>query len=517
MAALADLLVQGVLGTYTHFEATVVFGLHGGKAINVFTLLVAEDREGQAPQAPSYLGGRIKIQSLQDWMFGVQRYALPISDLVPAIAVMTATEKWQGSGEALSVGKVHPLAPQFVAPDSTTTVPWNRVLKNNYWSGSHVFEWANRDKLALQPLFEDTARLQELSEAVNKVVPMVLAGLSDRLGNLAVQLPAMAVMTEFTRLRPNGLLVDVAWHPKIPPRELRAICSLVFDDTVTGYTSAPVLAGTTTLPLPGGAGMHEGYLWDEANQIVLAGTGSTGIINAVTFGMALVDQEPRTFSVPQDDGSSKPYRIGLVNSGPSSVVGNPDDDDNGGYTLRRIYKDQADRLRAGRVFVPYKPQPGQAEAEHQKALSDLRVLINTHGKTGVWLWDPYLSAGDLLETLFHCHHSGSNLRALADKESIGPLEPQRAILNGIHGNSRGLRLEYRIRHGSRGFKFHDRFLIFPRDRGGALAWSLGTSVNSIGEKHHILQQVDNGELIKNDFVELWDQLDAPEFLVWKKP
>jgi hypothetical protein len=60
-------------------------------------------------------------------------------------------------------------------------------------------------------------------------------------------------------------------------------------------------------------------------------------------------------------------------------------------------------------------------------------------------------------------------------------------------------------------------LIFPRAEENALAWSLGHSVNAIGTEHHILQRVDNGELIRYAFQELWEQLDQPDHLIWRKP
>ena len=63
--------------------------------------------------------------------------------------------------------------------------------------------------------------------------------------------------------------------------------------------------------------------------------------------------------------------------------------------------------------------------------------------------------------------------------------------------------------------FHDRFLIFPATDRGALAWSLGTSVNRVGKQHHILQQVGDGQRISDAFLDLWNALDQPENRVWK--
>ncbi|MGA2842883.1 MAG: hypothetical protein ABSG18_22525 [Steroidobacteraceae bacterium] len=87
MAELAPLLAHGILSTYTHFEATEVFATLDGQkqAINVFTILVAEDRQGQQSQQAKYLTDRIQFKSLPGWTFGVQRYTRPISELPPAI------------------------------------------------------------------------------------------------------------------------------------------------------------------------------------------------------------------------------------------------------------------------------------------------------------------------------------------------------------------------------------------------------------------------------------------------
>jgi hypothetical protein len=546
MPTLAASLVPGVVGTYTHFEATEVFVTIGQdkQPRNIFTLIVAEDRDGQQPEPLKILNPeRIKLKSLPDWTFGVARYTRPIGELSPALAAMTGSKMLATSGKHLLVGEVRDLPEQFVPPDFGSPVPWNKVLKNNFWNGSYVFEWSDAEKRALQPLFDESLRVQELSSEVSKYVPMALAALSDRLGNLAVQLPVTAIMSQFGKLRATGAFtVDVAWRPGVPPRDLRASVELEFDGTVSGYASAPVVLPQTVLPVQPGFGLYRGAIWDDLNQALLAVSGPGAFINAIGFNMHTISSEPRTFSITETDGSTKAHRVG-VQFANTSVIGDPRTDDNGGHTRKRMYQDQLERLTAERVFVQYKPQPGADE--HEKALGDLRMLIRQHGKDGVWLWDPYLTARDILETLFHCPYANTDLRGLTGalvppsetnpggllssikrwfarwlRKSRGKrdfVETQRATLEAVDSNWLGLRLEYRVRRGPVGFGFHDRFLIFPRADDAALVWSLGTSVNGMGKEHHILQRVDNGELVKHAFEELWDQLDQPKHLVWRMP
>jgi hypothetical protein len=213
-----------------------------------------------------------------------------------------------------------------------------------------------------------------------------------------------------------------------------------------------------------------------------------------------------------------------------------------------MYNNEVSRLVAERRFVQYGFKQGQGQDERRRALEDLRFLINQYGGGGAWLWDPFLSANDILETLFHCRHSNADLRALTMgregpkgnyhgltkcilrclrmltiRSGHHPVQgqnfaaQQRAALENAQCNLRGLRLEYRMKSGQAGWGFHDRFLIFPRGDFRALAWSLGTSVNSLGTQHHILQQVDDGQPVADASVELWEQLNQPEHLIWKKP
>lgn len=529
MASFPALLERGVIGSYTHFEATEVFARRDGQdqPINVFTILVAEDRQGEVIPAPCFLTPKpFRLRrALPDWMFGVIRYVRPIADLTGALATMAETAQLSTSGNALRVGTLHEVAPQFVPPDSMVPVPWNRVLKNNFWNGSHVFEWSDLEKKALRPLFDHPPLLQELSERVSECVPITLAALSDRLGNVAVQLPVRAMLSRHQGMRATGAFnIEIAWAPNVAPRPLRGSCELEFDGIVSGYASVPLEAPNTTLSVPRGFGTHRIAIWDDSHQALLAATGPSAFINSVVFGMHAVGGEPRTFSIKEADGSVKRYRVGVSHKN-KNVVGDTTSDDTGGYTQKRMYKDQQDRLMASRVFVQYKPEAGREEAERQKALEDLRILVRRYGDEGAWLWDPYLSARDILETLFHCPHDRSDLRALTAAERPGTatggkqefVEQQRAELNATESNWRGLRLEYRVRYGSAGFSFHDRFLIFPRKDENALAWSLGTSVNSAGTAHHILQQADNGQFICDAFVALWEELVGPEHLIWKKP
>jgi hypothetical protein len=530
------LLTPGVLGHYTHFEATEVFAAvaKGGAPFNIFSIVVAEERAPDAARKPCLINhDRIKVKSLPDWNFGIKRYVSPIAELLPLLDALCEAKEWRGAGQALHAGDLISVPPQFVPPDFSTPVPWNRVLKNNFWNGSHVFEWADAEKMALKPLIDDPPRLQELSEAVRAYVPLGLASFSDRLGGIVVQLPVIVLIAKFAELQGSGdFTLTTTWSPQATPRPLRVSCATHFDDVIPAFRSVPATETETLLPMYDGQGLQRGTLWDEANGVLLAATGAMSFINSIVLNTYMLDPEPRVFVVPDRRGGDETVRIGLTPRPIQSTVGAPVKSPTGDWTQRRIYKEEADKLHAERRFVQYKPVQG--EDLRAKALADIRWLINRYGEDGVWLWDPYLSADDIINTLFHCRFFGAELRGLtAGDETPDHAAPaqagdtrtaserfsaaQNAKLTSIKSNFRGLNLEYRIRTGSAGWGFHDRFLIFPGAERAAQAWSLGTSVNSLGDRHHILQQVGDGQRIKDAFAELWDALDKPEHLIWKMP
>ena len=534
---ISRLLTPGILGHCTHFEATEVFAAKGkgGVPFNVFSIFVAEELASDAAEKPHLLNHerRIKVKSLPDWNFGINRYVSPIAELVPLLDTLCDAKEWRGSGRPLHAGELISAPPQFVPPDFGAPVPWNRVLKNNFWNGSHVFEWADAEKAALRPLFDDPRRLQELSEKVRAYAPLGLASFSDRLGSIVIQLPVTILIAEFAEMRGSGdFRLSMTWSPQATPRPLRASCAMHFDDVIAAFRSVPAEQTETQLPMNDGQGLHRGILWDDANGVLLAATGDMSFVNVIVTNLYMMDPEPRVFVVPEGQGGEKTVRIGLTPEPIRNTVGEPVKNPAGEWTQRRIYKEETDKLLADRRFVQYKPEQGVDL--RAKALADIRWLIDKHGEEGVWLWDPYLSAYDIINTLFHCRFFGAELRGLtAGDDPTGQAtqaQPgdarsaserfsaaQNARLTDLKSNFRGLDLEYRIRTGSAGWGFHDRFLIFPAAERASQAWSLGTSVNSLGDRHHILQQVGDGQRIRDAFAELWDALDQPEHLIWKTP
>ena len=552
---LKRLLKPGIVGFYRSFEVTEIFGFQqDGTATNFFSLIVAEP--GLPPEGevePKYLTQELIELKGGDSKFGVLQFRVSIQFIEDVLKHFVKTGEWQTGQKLLKVGKLAPVVPQFVHPDSNLPHPWNSVLKNNFFEGSYVLELFDTSKEAVRFLLQDSRLLTELSQKIRSVIPIDIDGLSDRLGNITIQLPVTIISTSVRGSPVGDQSIRLAWHGEATPRPLRVSCEIYSDSTVDAFDSKtvgvpPVKLEESTFKLRSPVGGARTHVWDDANQILLSASPvqtfllMVGISFHVT-GVGAPGEPKRVFSIPTKDAEHpRSVEVDLKRVEKPNFVGSLPERPREPWRSERIFKLSLRQLEDHKEFVQYGQFTGRGREE---ALADVHWLLERHGALGAWLWDPFLSAEDVLQTLFFNPHRYSDLRALSngmtcespdgdEDDDIGTPSPagaqavssvvdrsitwkreQSEILDTCCGNREGLKLEFRLRRKGAGWKFHDRFLIFPKEEGGALAWSLGTSVNSLGSSHHILQKVSNGELVQNAFLSLWDCLGKDDYKVWE--
>ncbi len=564
---LEKLLVPGVIGLYHSFEVTEIVGFQKDRPpTNFLSLLVAEPGEPPAtsPAETSPINPRSMALPGTKWKFGVWRGRIAPQHLIDALRQFGDTGEWRLGGSALRMGKLTAVPPQYVPADSNQPHPWNGVLKNNFFGGSHILELFDTEKNDVRFLHEKPKFLIQLASLVRPYVSLGIDGLSDRLGNILIQLPVTAVTTQIRGSPEGDLLLNAVWHSKVLARPLR-VCSEIYEDTTfDGFSSKPVGNELVRLPLHSQRGGAKYVIWDDVNEVILGAISQIAFMTAVSIGFEIAGEgfAPREFRVPEVSGGFKRVSVPLKNAARSSLIGKSYPNLREPWRSKRVFRDGLYKIQQRKEFVQY---GGPSTSGFDDALTDIHCLLANHGITGAWLWDPYLDAVDVLNTLFYCPHPGAELRALTsgkepacprrasespNSAAFAPVSPeicaatqnsqpddieiaitptesqgatslwksrQAVVINEAIGSCEGLKLEFRIREGGAGWSFHDRFLIFPTESGGALAWSLGTSINSLGKSHHILQKVADGELIKQAFLELWDKLAAPDYLVWKTP
>lgn len=511
------LIKHGVLGNFKKFEVIELFALQDGdeKSVNVFTLCVAHSEEKSFLDVGLINKDRIRLKSLKGWAFGIHRSFKEISEIESSLEVLIKEGVWCVNDNPIGVGDVSVIPKQFVPCDFLNEIAWNRVLKNNFWNGCYILELFDEKKDNLLPLLENPHCLPELSDAVAKTIPINIGSLADRLGNIVIQIPIDIMRSEFSVYN-DFYCCEIIWHPNEEPRKLTAQVEVVNDNTVLSFGSIDIMNEKMPICINPHIGTYRGTVWDNENELILAATDEGAIVEIINMNSHSINPEPRTFNILSVTGQNEEVRVKLVGSVHGSIIGGGKSYNIHEPTRKRIYKEEKAKLAEQRKFVQYNPRENGKSAENARALGDVRDLINIYGEEGVWLWDPFLSSKDLLETVFHNKYIGSEIRCLNSVKSA-IMSDYEKFLTELNSNFYSLKLEFRSSQGQHGWKFHDRFLIFPVSGAAANVWSLGTSISGLGKSHHILQQVDNGQLIYDAFLELWDSINFRENLIWKSP
>lgn len=509
----------GNIAFYESCEVTQVYLFDRKQHIyNVFILACFEEKPFTATKQQFLTAKPLQVSDTLS--LGVQRYWLSLAEAAATFQQLGQANEWNfGSNKSLKLGSLNGLPKQFVP--SSEGVRLNAALKNNFGSGAYVLEFFDERKPHVQPLFalDNVEVLNRVSEQLRAVLPLDLSVVRERLGNVLFQFP-IRLLVSTSRALPgwNGVQVSFRWHPKLaaaPACLLQVeaeLDQLYLGSTLEAYTGAAqqqVMLGNLD-------GLDSIRIWRTAPSLLLSQFKGT-YLRDIDIRPSLIRPEPREFHAGgqlqnvQVRSADPPARDKLP---PASYRQHID---------RVLYTTGRERLEQQLAFKQY------FKGQHAEALTDLRTLLNRYGGQGAWLWDPYLSAENLLATLFHCQYAGVALRA------IGSDNPGTKEINGHEGRvtadvvaayhatltrntlaPAGRQLEFRLQHGPHGWKFHDRFLIFPATATAPTrAYSLGTSVNSLGNSHHVLQEVSHPQRVADAFQSLWNTLTDQACLVWK--
>ncbi|EQD31295.1 conserved hypothetical protein, secreted, partial [mine drainage metagenome] len=183
------------------------------------------------------------------------------------------------------------------------------------------------------------------------------------------------------------------------------------DTALTGAAFSGPFTHSASLAVASHVDPVEVEIWDEETGILLAATVPTSTISQIPVNLRLVDPEPRVFTTHNTAGTPFTSRTPLVQVMPPIVVGTSRETSADRWRHRRSELEESRRLAETRDFVQYRPTAGHDD-ERERALNDIRFLITTHGESGIDLWDPYLSAEDLLQTLFWSTAIEAPLRAI---------------------------------------------------------------------------------------------------------
>lgn len=500
------ILAMPSIGNFKCIELFEVIGIKDSNPpFNIFSLAVAHETDLPLTEKEKITPNPIKLKADKSLKFGVFKRIVSIKDFFNIISYLVTPGSNGDNGNKLCYGHLKAIPPVYVPPLERGKNEFLGLLKNNFLGGSHLFEWFDERKEYVAPLIENLTAFDELSGKLQEYLPIKIGTHSDRLGNIIVQIPCAAVAFTIERKdkQSHQLLSDLAVSPYFPGEvNFSGIFWREQHGSIIDFQKIPLAVGRNIIPFQQINGRGYYTIWDESNQIICAGGEITFFLEQVNFSISMQEQIQRIFKLP--DGTEQ--RIDICVQTSQSHIGN-NTKDYRYWVDNRLLKIEKHDLYNSLKLRQFK------QDMRQEALDFIRELIKKYGKNGIYLWDPYLNAKDLLETVFFSPYANLPIKALTglkiaqqeNKTSSYKADLANEINQAIRQAS-WLNLIFVNADRSKVGDFHDRFIIFPQTIDEPVrAWSLGTSVNSLGKSHHIIQEVEDGQIIADAFEEMWEQ------------
>ncbi|WP_308862078.1 VPA1262 family N-terminal domain-containing protein [Neisseria mucosa] len=504
--SMKKILAMPSIGNFKCIELFEVIGKKDNNpSFNIFSLAVAHEADLLLTEEEKITPNLIKLKADKSLKFGVFKRIVSIEDFLNIISYLVTPGSNEDDGNKLCYGYLKAIPPVYVPPLEQGKNEFLGLLKNNFFGGSHLFEWFDESKEYVAPLIKNLAALDELSGRLQEYLPIKIGTHSDRLGNIIVQIPCAAVTFTIERKdkQSHQLLSNLAVSPHFSGEiNFSGIFWREQHGSIIDYQKIPLVVGENIIPFQQINGSGYYAIWDESKQIICSGGQVRSFVESVNFSMNLQEYNQRIFKLP----NGKEKRINIFTPTSQSQIGK-NTKDYRNWVRNRFLKIEKQELHDTLKLRQFKRDM------RQEALDFIRELIKKYGENGIYLWDPYLNAKDLFETVFFSPYANSPIKALTGLK-IAPQENKTSsykadLANEINQAIRQagwLNLIFVNADRSKVGDFHDRFIIFPQAIDEPVrAWSLGTSVNSLGKSHHIIQEVEDGQIIADAFEEMWKQ------------
>ena len=515
--SIEKILKMPSIGNFKCIELFEVIGIRDSNpSFNIFSLAVAHETDLPLTEKENITPNLIKLKADKSQKFGVLKRIVSIEDFLKIISYLVTPGSNEDDRNKLCYGHLKAIPPVYVPPLEQGKNEFLGLLKNNFFGGSHLFEWFDESKEYVAPLIKNLAALDELSGRLQEYLPIKIGTHSDRLGNIIVQIPCAAVAFTIERRdeQSHQLLSNLAVSPHFSGEmNFSGIFWREQYGSIIDFQKIPLVAGRNIIPFQQINGKGYYTIWDESNQIICSGGQVRSFVESVNSPMSLQEYNQRIFKLP----NGKEKRINIFTPTSQSQIGK-NTKDYRNWVRNRFLKIEKQESHDTLKLRQFKRDM------RQEALDFIRELIKKYGKNGIYLWDPYLNAKDLLETVFFSPSANSPIKALTGLK-IAPQENKTSsykadLANEINQAIRQagwLNLTFVNADRSKVGDFHDRFIIFPQAIDEPVrAWSLGTSVNSLGKSHHIIQEVEDGQIIADVFEEMWEQsINDENNILWK--
>ncbi len=277
---------QGNLGFYTSCEVThaVILDREMEQTYNYYTVFVFEERQLRDTK-PKNLSDKL-IPLSRRFSLAVMQYQIELKkagEIYEKLVDATATCDI-GCG-LFNVGKFRTISKQFIPCDSTTIIPLNKGIKNNFQNGSYILELFDMQK----PLVDFLSK-KELHLAAKKlkgILPIDLLVLSDRIGNMIFQFPSQILGVNFkTDKEEQSLDFHLSIDNRIiNPQRYWVMVTNEFDDTLVGFGIEEYAEQASfTLNTGDTASLNQVKVIDKETHLIVSLT-STSFLRSIQMDM----------------------------------------------------------------------------------------------------------------------------------------------------------------------------------------------------------------------------------------
>jgi len=502
---------KGVLGQYLECELTHIFLVDKEKSICNHYFAVCNYEEFHESDT------QLRDKKITDKLIKInEKYSLGIiqkrisTDESKIIFNQLCLGSFSLRGNTVLIPHDIQLLPKIHIPKywDGTNVMLQKVLKPNFWGDTYIIEF-----LCLENPFLNTFSINDfdkINSKINDFTKVDLSSVNDRIGSFIFQFPITIISADCNIISDwciAKLSLDIP-NGSISSSDICTIVSTKLDDVITGFKVIEGIQEEIEFRI-GDSNNFEYIIFNKNTNLIYTHFMGNYIRHTFISGNFNIQySEPRT--IPSEDGKTTDVEIFHQNI---IMAGSKHDIDN------RIH----DRMKLNSIIK----QSGDFHVfnmgQRQEALDYIREKIHSYSGSSseIWLWDPYLRCKDIFDTLYYTDIIEITMKCITSFEKIKKLEKlynenimdfetfKISQQNEFSGsNNLGINLEFRSTYDQVGTKFHDRFIIFlPTDTSILpIVFSLGTSVNSLGTSHHIIQRTLDPSKIVYAFQLLWQEL-----------
>ena len=524
-----NLCRQGVIGFYESCEVTQIFLIEKSskKIFNYYTLIVFEESDEVGLQPIFFTDKPLSVN--ERFQLGITQARITVSQ-TQSLFQEIQKNKFTLNSKPCEIGKKLVLLPKQFIPRfwDGSKIPMGNILKPNYWGDSYIIEFFCEDKPLIKNLNEKDIHTINHYISSNSSISIDLTKIYERTENIIFQFPVTLLAHDDTSAENESLKETIYTHPKITePIDLLITAKTSTDKNVTGFFNQKTKSDQTPIILPLGDSDNVELTIAKADSSIILHHSLFNYMRSLSGSMNIHDD-----SKPRDiiDKDGKKHSIELVTLFPLSVNIRKDDFFQQ-INQRKIENGLIKKSGDCQVFK---------NGNRTQAYEFVKKLLQKHSQDikEICLWDPYLTASDIIETLyfentgkpFRCITSLGKAKQIDKKNQLDEttrkdidfkqFKKDQLVYFQKHSNNLRVHLDFRCQHADYGAPFHDRFLIFVPNDAHDLpkTYSLGTSVNTLGQKHHIIQKTADARLILQNFNELWDSLspDACRIVLFPK-